>query len=57
VNLGDECRNLRSEVGVGLSSFEEIQELLPDQVFEGLLHPEFVFDALGGLAPLDPDFV
>jgi hypothetical protein len=39
-----------------VSSLEEVQELLGDQVFEGVLSAEFSFDSASRFALLDPDF-
>jgi hypothetical protein len=57
LDLGDECRDLGPEVGVGLGSFQEVQELLADEVLQRLLRAEFVLDALSSFALFDPNLV
>jgi hypothetical protein len=56
LDSADEGRDLCSELGVGFSRLEEVQELLADQVFEGVLSAEFSFDLASRFALLDPDF-
>jgi hypothetical protein len=56
LDLSDERRDLGPEVGVGLGGFEEVQELLADEVREGVGSTEVVLDSPGRLTRLDPDF-
>lgn len=57
LNLGDERWNLCPKVSVGFGSFEEVQELLADQVIEGLRRAELVFAVFCGFALFDPNLV
>ena len=52
----DEGRDLSPELGVGFGGFEEVQELLADEVVEGILSAELGLDLAGRFALLDPDF-
>ena len=54
LDLSDEDRDLRSKLSLGLSGFEEVQELLADQVAEGFVGAEFALDVTSRLTLLDP---
>jgi hypothetical protein len=57
LDLGNEGWNFRSELGIGLGGFEEVQEFLTDEIIEGLLPPEIVVDVPTSFALLDPNLV
>ena len=56
LDLGDEDRDLRTEIGMRFRRFEEVQELLADEVGEGIRGSELVLDPPARLALLDPAF-
>ena len=56
LDLSHEGRDLRTELGVVFSSFEEVQELFPDQVVEGILSAELSLDLASRIALFNPDF-
>src|SRR5271157_4713915 len=43
----DEGRDLSPELGVGFSGLEEVQELFPDEIVEGILSAELGLDLSG----------
>ncbi len=48
-------RNLGTEPDVGLGSFEEVQELFPDQVFEVFLSAKLCLDLFCRFTLLNPN--
>src|SRR5208337_5584447 len=52
----DEGRDLSPELGVGFSGLEEVQELFPDEVVEGILSAELGLDLSSRFTLLNPDF-
>ncbi len=56
VDLSHEGGNLGPEAGISFGGFEEVQKLVPDQVIEGFVRVEVVFNTSCGFALFDPDF-
>lgn len=56
-DLGDEGWEFRPKLGMVIGCFNEVQELLTDEVVESFGNTKVGFDASGCPALLDPDFV
>jgi hypothetical protein len=48
--------NLSTEVGIVLSRLDEVEELLTDQIVQGVLSAKLSFDLSCRITLLDPDF-
>jgi len=55
-DLSDEGGDFCPELRIAFRNVQMVQELLPDQVFQGFVGPELILDVSGGFALLNPDF-
>src|SRR5207253_1782784 len=56
LDFSHEGRDLGPEVRIVVSGFKEIDELLADQISQGLVGSKLIFNASGGIALLNPNF-